>query len=152
MFTLNTTDMKTEGCEHGDVPSTVVTEEMLAYIENTLASGTSSSNAADVMQETKEAEINAAVEGEESKEGAGAGDDDAQGDLNAELLNGKIIQKLRNVVADAAPKPALDLPPKMPLTACIVGGPFSGKSNQAQRLAEVHISGIRHRRSDRRID
>ena len=48
------------------------------------------------MQETKEAETNAAVEGEESKEGAGndAGDDDAQA-TNAELLNGKIIQKLR---------------------------------------------------------
>ena len=102
VFTLNTTDMKTEGCEHGDVPSTVVTEEMLAYIENTLSLGPAVATA-DVMQETKAAETNAAVEGEESKEGAGndAGDDDAQGDLNAELLNGKIIQKLRNVVADA---------------------------------------------------
>ena len=60
VFTLNTTDMKAEGCEHGDVPSTVVTEEMLAYIENTLSFwGTSSSNAADAKQdaETKEAEI-----------------------------------------------------------------------------------------------
>ena len=152
VFTLNTTDMKAEGCEHGDVPSTVVTEEMLAYIENTLSFwGTSSSSAADAKQdaetkeaETKEADTNAAVEGEESKEGADidAGDDNKPDDLNAELLNGKAIQKLRKVVADAAPKPVLDLPPKMPLTACIVGGPFSGKSSQAKRLADKYTLAV----------
>ena len=53
VFTLNTTDMKAEGCEHGDVPSTVVTEEMLAYIEIHSASGGPAVFHADVMWKRK---------------------------------------------------------------------------------------------------
>ena len=94
--------------------------------------------------EMKEADASAAVEGEEPDEGAavGAGDDNAQEGTSAELPNGKVIQKLRKIVADAAPKPELDLPPKMPLTACIVGGPFSGKSSQAKRLADKYTLAV----------
>jgi adenylate kinase family enzyme len=53
-------------------------------------------------------------------------------------LTGCCVQVLSDCIKDSAPKVKLELPPRMPMTVCIVGRPFSGKSEQARRLAEKY--------------
>eukprot|EP00943_MAST-04B_sp_MAST-4B-sp1_P006551 g6551.t1 len=153
VFTLNDADMKADGCNvETDVPSVVVKQEMLSYIDNGLKFwGT---NKPDTDSET--ANINDSVgdddntasdekKNESVKEEAESSDANDEAKVEAakpltepKLLTGKAVQTLRKIISDATPAPVLDLPPKMPLTACVIGGPFSGKSSQAKRLADKH--------------
>ena len=152
VFTLNDANMNIDGCSNdNDLSNVVVKQEMISYIQNELKFwGTNNNNNNDENNSTDGEEANATEEvKQEEKEAEAPTEENAEETTTPEeveqpkatdptLLTGKAVQTLRQIISNATPPPVLDLPPKMPLTACVIGGPFSGKSNQAQRLADKH--------------
>ena len=77
----------------------------------------------------------------EEKDGGG---DDVSAEPAAEeatdrtVMTGRCVQTLQDTVDGTIPAPDLDLPARMPITVCVVGKPFSGKSEQARRLSDKY--------------
>ncbi len=155
VFTLNDSNMKADGCNvETNVPSVVVKQEMLSYVENELkfwgtsvndsnretASNDSTGNDITVSDEKKNDTVKEETESSDVNDEVKV--EEAKPLTEPKMLTGKAVQTLRKIISDATPAPVLDLPPKMPLTACIIGGPFSGKSSQAKRLADKHCLSV----------